>query len=219
MAGNPIDNLKQIEAGLVAKALKALNATNQKIKAKLLREQLAGPTSDTTLSKRTGNLGRSVDTDPAKVEGTVVSATLHAGMVYARVHFGPRGSEVKIVPINARMLAIPLAAAKTGAGVARAGPTSTIWGPTKCFKSKAGNLIIWGYQTGRAAMGTKTAQKGIARQAAQGTLSQEQLVPLFVLKESVVVKRRIDPKIDLIDWGKPVMTAELKKAGILKVNG
>jgi hypothetical protein len=37
-----------------------------------------------------------------------------------------------------------------------------------------------------------------------------------VLKDSVVIKRRIDPKVDLVDWGKPVLIEELKKVGLLK---
>ena len=143
-------------------------------------------------------------------------------MIYAKVHFGPRGSEVKIVPIKAKLLAIPLAAAKTGAGVARGGPTSGIWGPTKCFRSKAGNLIIWGYQTGKAAMGTrqKTVTGGqgnaVSLAYARRSMAQGELVPLFVLKDSVVIKRRIEPMVDLVQWAKPVLTEEIKKAGLLK---
>jgi hypothetical protein len=155
---DPIASLEKIELEITSKVIQALNNTNQRLKAKLLREHLAGA-GDNSLAKRTGNLARSVETEPAaldlKLGPLTVSAKLHAGMIYAKVHFGPRGSEVKIVPIKAKMLAIPLAAAKTGAGVARAGPTSGIWGPTKCFRSKAGNLIIWGYKTGKAAMGTR----------------------------------------------------------------
>ncbi len=221
---DPIKNLEQIELGIIAKAMKALNNTNQKLKAKVLREHLAGP-GDNSLAKRTGSLARSLTAEGALPEagGTVISAKLHAGMIYAKVHFGPRGSEVKIVPIKAKMLAIPLAAAKTGAGVARAGPTSGIWGPTKCFRSKAGNLIIWGYKTGRAAMGTrqKTVTGGqsnaVGLSYARRAKDKGELVPLFVLKDSVVIKRRIDPKIDLVQWAKPVLLEEIKKAGLLKV--
>lgn len=221
---DPITSLEKIELGIIGKAIKALNATNLKLKRKLLREQLAGPTGKSTLAKRTGNLARSITEAPARPEGggTVIAARLHAGMIYAKVHFGPRGSKVKIVPIRAKMLAIPLTAAKTAAGVARAGPTSGIWGPTKCFRSKAGNLIVWGYQTGKAAMGTrqKTVSGGqgnaVSLSYARKAMNKGELVPLFVLKESVVIKRRIDPKRDLVDWAKPVLLQELKKAGLLK---
>jgi hypothetical protein len=131
---------------------------------------------------------------------------------------------VTITPIKAKMLAIPLAAAKTGAGVARSGPTSGIWGPTKCFRSKAGNLIIWGYQVGKSAMGTrqKTVTGGqgnaVSLSYAKKAMNRGTLTPLFVLKESVVIKRRIDPKVDIVQWAKPVLTEELKKAGIFKVD-
>ncbi|MHB9075255.1 MAG: hypothetical protein ACYC6G_17245 [Desulfobaccales bacterium] len=223
---DPIATLEKIDLETTSKVIQALKNTNQRLKAKLLREHLAGA-GDNSLAKRTGNLARSVETEPAALDPELgpftVSAKLHAGMVYAKVHFGPRGSEVKIVPIKAKMLAIPLAAAKTGAGVARAGPTSGIWGPTKCFRSKAGNLIIWGYKTGKAAMGTrqKTVTGGqgnaVSLSYARGVLDKGELVPLFVLKDSVVIKRRIDPRLDLIQWAKPVVLEEIKKAGLLKV--
>jgi hypothetical protein len=220
---DPIEALEKIEQGIVAKAIQALNHTGRKIEEKLLREHMSGP-GDNSLARRTGTAARSIHLEPAAVEAgsTLVSSKLYAGVVYAKVHFGPRGSEVKIVPINAKMLAIPLAAAKTGAGVARGGPTSGIWGPTKCFRSKAGNLIIWGYTTGKAAMGTrqKTVTGGqgnaVSLSYARRAMNQGELVPLFVLKDSVVIKRRIDPKLDLIQWAKPVLTQELKKAGLLK---
>jgi hypothetical protein len=184
---------------------------------------MSGP-GDNSLAKRTGTAARSIHLDPAALEvgGTLVAAKLYAGVIYAKVHFGPRGSEVTIVPIKAKMLAIPLAAAKTGAGVARGGPTSGIWGPTKCFRSKAGNLIIWGYKTGKADMGTrqKTVTGGqgnaVSLSYAQKAMKEGELIPLFVLKDSVVIKRRIDPKVDLVQWAKPILTEEIKKAGLLK---
>jgi hypothetical protein len=197
MAKDPIENLKIIEEGIIAKAMEALNRTNTRVKAKLLQQHLAGG-GDTSLAKRTGSLARSITEEPATQEGNLISAKLHAGVVYAKVHFGPRGSAVTITPVKAKMLAIPLAAAKTGAGVARGSPRSGIWGPTKIFRSKAGNLIIWGYQAG------KGAGKG-------------ELTPLFVLKNSVVIKRRIDPQVDLVQWAKPVLIEEIKKGGLLKV--
>lgn len=220
---DPIANLEKIGQGIIAKAVQAVNNTNQKLKAKLLREHLSGA-GDNSLARRTGNLARSITEEPATLGagGTMVSAKLHAGMIYAKVHFGPRGSEVKIVAIKAKMLAIPLAAAKTGAGVARAGPTSGIWGPTKCFKSKAGNLIIWGYQTGKAALGTrqKTVTGGqgnaVSLSYARRALDKGELVPLFVLKDSVVIKRRIDPRLDLIQWARPILTEEIKRVGLFK---
>lgn len=220
---DPITSLKKIEQAIIAKAIQAVNATGKRIEEKLLREHMSGP-GDNSLAKRTGTAARSIHLEPAAVEagGTLVAAKLYAGVIYARVHFGPRGSEVTITPVKAKMLAIPLAAAKTGAGVARGGPTSGIWGPTKCFRSKAGNLIIWGYKTGKADMGTrqKTVTGGqgnaVSLSYAKKAMKEGELIPLFVLKDSVVIKRRIDPKVDLAQWAKPILTEEIKKAGLLK---
>jgi hypothetical protein len=223
---NPIDSLEKIDLAITGKAMQALNATIQKMKAKLIKEQLSGPTSDTSVSRRTGSLARSITEVAAIPEGgTVISARLQAGVVYAPVHIGPRGTTVTIHPSKAKMLAIPLEAAKTGAGVARGAPMSGIWGPTKVFKSKAGNLIIWGYQVGKSAMGTrqKTVTGGhtgaVSISYARGAMEKGELTPLFVLKDSVVIRRRVDPKVDLVDWAKPVLAEEIKKAGLLKANG
>lgn len=222
MAKDAIQALDKMIQELVPKVVQAVNATAQKVQGKLLRQHLAGPTGPNTLAKRTGSLGRSLEVTPARVEGTRVSSHLQTGMIYARVHFGPRGSEVKIVPIKAKMLAIPLSAAKTKAGVAKGGPTSGIWGPTKVFRSKAGNLIIWGYQVGKAAMGTrqKTVTGGqgnaVSLPYARKAMKQGKLTPLFVLKDSVVIKRRIDPRLDLLLWARPVLVQELKKTGLFK---
>ncbi len=220
---DPIASLTKIEQGIIAKAIQAVNNTGRKVEEKLLRQHMSGP-GDNSLARRTGTAARSIHLEPAALEAgsTTISAKLYAGVIYAKVHFGPRGSDVKIVPIKAKLLAIPLAAAKTGAGVARGGPTSGIWGPTKCFRSKAVNLIIWGYQTGKNAMGTRqktvTGGQGNAVRIpyARRAMNQGELVPLFVLKDSVVVKRRIDPMVDLIQWAKPVMAEQIKKAGLLK---
>lgn len=66
-------------------------------------------------------------------------------------------------------------------------------------------------------MGTKTALGATLKKVFTGKRSELSMVPLFVLKDSVVIKRRIDPKVDLADWANPVLTEELKKAGIFKV--
>ncbi len=174
---------------------------------------MSGP-GDNSLARRTGAAAaRSINLTPAMVEGTKWWPSSTPVVIYAKVHFGPRGSEVKIVPIKAKMLAIPLAAGKTGAGVARGGPTSGIWGPTKCFRSKAGNLIIWGYQTGKAAMGPgrRTVTGGHANAVsipyARRAMNQGELGPLFVLR--IPWSSSADrPHDDLIQWAKPVLTEE-----------
>lgn len=224
---DPISALEKLDHILLAKAVIALNDTGAKCLAKLQREHLAGAGGN-SLAKRTGTLGRSMKLIGATLDSgsTILACKIFAGVPYAKAHFGPRGSDFPIFPKKAKMLAIPLAAAKTGAGVARGGPTDGIWGPTVCFKSKAGNLIIWGYQisgkSGRVSMGRGLAQKkvtgghgkAVSISAAGKMQSQGELVPLFVLKDSVVIKRRIDPQVDVIAYAKPLLIANLKKGGV-----
>jgi hypothetical protein len=194
MDKDPIKSLEQIELGIIGKAMKALNATNAKLQRKLINQHLSGP-GENSLARRSGSLARSIRPEPAMPEGgTLISAKLYAGAIYAKSHFGPRGSSITIRPTKKQYLAIPLSAAKTAAGVARGGPLDGIWGKTFIAKG-----IIFGYSGGTKA--SRSAEP----------------IPLFVLKKSVVIKRRIDPKMDMIQWAKPVFTEELKKAGLLKV--
>jgi hypothetical protein len=72
------------------------------------------------------------------------------------------------------------------------GPLSGIWVPTFIAKG-----IIFGF-SGRT----------------KGTQSKTP-IPLFVLKRSVVVPRRIHPKEHLLDWAKPKFMADLSQ--IVKV--
>jgi hypothetical protein len=211
-----MESLKTIELGIIAKAIPALNKTNQKLKAKLLREHLAGP-GDNSLAKRSGNLARSITEEAATPEagGTMISAKLHAGMNYAKTHFGPRGSSITIKPTGGRrFLTIPTDFARTNAGVAKGrmqnvGGKWTFLGMTT-FIQKG---VIFGY-----AEGANRRSEGMRQRRAAGqSFTKTAIIPLFILKSSVVVKRRIDPMIDMIQWAKPVLAEELKKAGLFKV--
>jgi hypothetical protein len=53
------------------------------------------------------------------------------------------------------------------------------------------------------------------RRAAGEKIGKQDLIPLFILKGSVVVKRRIIPS-ELINWIKPQFMAALKNGGLLK---
>lgn len=95
---DPIASLEKISAGLVEKAMKAVKATAARMQEKLVKEQLSGPTSDSTLSRHTANLARSIQADDPKQDGNVVSATLHAGVIYAKTHFGPGAAPSRSTP-------------------------------------------------------------------------------------------------------------------------
>ena len=138
-----------------------------------------GTTSD-RLGRRTGTLARSTRPLPVKMEGSKVTGGLSFGAGYAWTHIGPAGSQVTIRPKNKKFLAIPLAAAKTAAGGgSRAAPIRHL-GPHLYRQG-----IIFGFSGGTKA--SKSAKP----------------IPLFVLKRSVVVPRRILPKEHLLDWAKP----------------
>jgi hypothetical protein len=154
----------------------------------VLTRHLTGGTTSDRLGRRIGTMTRSTRPLPVKMEGSKVTGGLSFGAEYAWTHVGPSGSKVTIRPKNKKFLAIPLASAKTAAGVARGGPLSGIWGPTFIDKG-----VIFGFSGGTK--GSKSAKP----------------IPLFVLKRSVVVPRRIFPKEHLLDWAKPQFIADLSK--------
>jgi hypothetical protein len=148
-------------------------------------DRMRGGTSSDTLGRRTGDLIQStrpldIENDGSKITGGVV-----VGEKYAVVHFGPKGSSYTIKPTNKQFLTVPLPAALTAAGVARGhmeGPPWTFLGmPTFIRKG-----VIFG-KTGK-----------------------DQIVPLFVLKASVTVPRRIDIQQDILDPMRPEFVADCR---------
>lgn len=150
------------------RAAKAVVARQSKAMTKyVIARHLTGGTSKDRLAVRTGHLRRTTKAKPVKEEkGAIVGGTSF-GAKYARVHVGPRGKKTTITPKRAKYLAIPLAAAKTPAGVARGGPRD--FPDTFVFRSKAGNLII-------------------------GQRRRDRVVPLFVLKKRVTIPTRVHPE-------------------------
>ena len=187
MADDAIQKIDQIIAQLEGRMLKVVNRHSAKLVSVTLSEHLSGPTSSSSVSRRTKGLAGSVRPLAGSVSGNTVSGGMAIGQKYAGVHIGPRGTSVTITPKSKRFLAIPLQAAKTAGGVARGGPLSGIWGPTFIAKG-----IIFGYSGGT---------KGSTRKSP---------IPLFVLKRSVVVPRRVDPNKDLLAKVRPQFIADLK---------
>jgi len=192
MAKNPVITLDQIIKLLSPKVVQVVKEHSVRLWQQVIVRHLTGGTTSDRLGRRSGNLARSTRPIPVKMEGSKVTGGLSFGAEYAWTHIGPAGSQVTIRPKNKRFLAIPLAAAKTAAGVARGGPLSGIWGPTFIAKG-----VIFGFSGGTKA--SKSAKP----------------IPLFVLKRSVVVPRRIHPKEHLLDWAKPKFMADLSQ--IVKV--
>jgi hypothetical protein len=193
MAKDPVTSLGQIIKGLVPKVMKVVQEHSKRLWDHTVSRHLTGGTAADRLGRRTGALARSTRPLPVQMVGSKVTGGLAFGAEYAGVHIGPAGSQVTIRPKNKKFLAIPLAAAKTAAGVARGGPLDGIWGPTFIAKG-----IIFGFSGGTKGTQNKTP------------------IPLFVLKRSVVVPRRVHPKEHLLDWAKPQFMADLSK--IVKVD-
>jgi hypothetical protein len=203
-----IESLDKIIEKLIPKAIQAVTRTAKKVEAKLLRQHMSGH-SDSSLGKRTGAAARSLKADPATAKGTVVTSKITGGVNYLRIHFTG-----DIIKAKKKFLTIPTDFAKTNAGVAKGrmvkeGNTWTFLGmPTFIAKG-----VIFGKVGGPNARSEGIRQ----RRAAGEKISKGQIIPLFILKNSVVIKRRIDPKTDIVDWARPVLTQEIKKAGLLKV--
>jgi len=203
-----VESLDKIINALIPKAIRAVTRTAKKVEAKLLRQHMAGA-SDHSLAKRTGAAAKSLKAEPATAQGTVVTSKITGGVNYLRIHF--TGGTIKA---KKRFLTIPTDFAKTNAGVAKgrmvnAGGQWTFLGmPTFIAKG-----IIFGKVGGPNARSEGVRQ----RRAAGEKMAKGTIIPLFILKNSVVIKRRIDPQVDIVQWAKPVLTEELKRAGIIKV--
>jgi len=187
MAKDPIITLDQIIKGLVPKVKKVVEDHSKRLWDRTVSRHLTGGNGSDRLARRSGTLARSTRPLKVRVEGSKVTGGLAFGADYAGVHIGPAGSQVTIRPKNKKFLAIPLPAAKTAAGVPRGGPLDGIWGPTFIAKG-----VIFGFRKG-----TKKEHKNP--------------MPLFVLKRSVVVPRRVDPKAHLLDWVKPAFVQDLSQ--------
>lgn len=186
MAKDPIQTLDKLVGQLAAKVKVVVEKHTKSLWAHTVSWHLAGGTSTDRLARRSGTLARSTRPLTVSMEGSKIIGGIGFSAKYAEVHIGPAGSTFTIRPKNRQFLAIPLPAAKTAARVARGGPLSGIWGPT--FISKG---VIFGYSGG-----TKASQS-------------KKPIPLFVLKRSVVVPRRIDPDKHLLEWVKPQFVADL----------
>jgi hypothetical protein len=188
MPTDPVKTLDQMIQNLAPKVRKVVETHSKRMWERAVSYHLTGGTGSDRLARRTGTLARSTRPKPVVMEGTKVVGGLAFGAKYAKVHIGPAGSGFTITPKNRQFLAIPLSAAKTAAGVARGGPLAGIWGPTFIAKG-----VIFGYSGG-----TKGTQSTIP-------------IPLFALKRSVVIPRRVDPKTHLLEYVKPGFIKDLSQ--------
>lgn len=176
----PLYNAKKWLLSYMSKAVKdAVNLTTLGLRNHIIQDLfqsslMIGPKNSGVLSSRSGELKKSVQSEPATVEGDDVKGAVSIGTVYARMHFGPSGPPTHVTPVNAKMLAIPLPAAMDAHGTVKGNPRDAgIFGQTFIAKSKAGNLILFGKLN--YVKGIKAGQ------------AKTEVLPLFILKESVDV--------------------------------
>ena len=195
---------------LAQKIIKLFETDSRWIQSFVRESHMSGPTSDSSLSVRTGALRASVLPLPVDIRGDVVQAGISIGGNvtkgtgtpagrYARVHVGRRGVKTEIKPRTKKYLAIPLEAAMTGAGVSRGKPLSGPWGETFIAKSKKGNLLIFG-------------KRAFSKGQRQGETFGD-IVPLFLLKKSVQVETRVHPE-DILQALSIKVLADFKRIGV-----
>jgi hypothetical protein len=196
MPKDPIKSLEAIERNLDRKLAKVLNEMAFRI-----RNRVKGPPG--LLQWKSRRIP--VVVEKAKLVGQVMTAVVRgaSGWKWGHVHIGPPGSTT--IKAAKGMLAIPTDFARKGFRGKTLGP-----------KQYAGTRIFAGIVWGKAGWGGARTGGGLRQRRAAGEkFTKESLIPLFILKSSVVVRRRIIPA-DLIRWIRPQLRGELIKGGLLK---
>lgn len=143
----------------------------RRMREKIRRQFLSGTrTSTRQLKKRSGNLFDSTVIGKRTNTATRSSVDVDIRKPYAATHFGVRGQRTTIRPRRAKALAIPLRAARDGRGVPLGNPMDSRFQPS-------------------------FIQNGVIFKR-DGSQSRP-VTPLFVLKDSVTVRARIDLIRDL----------------------
>lgn len=138
---------------------------------------------------------------PIRLQGTILEAGLYSPPSWAEAHIGV--GTTTITPRHGGFLAIPTDFVKQFRGHP-VGPRQ--YGGTVIF-----NNIIWG----RAGWGGARTGGGLRQRRAAGErLGKQTLIPLFILKKSVVIRKRIDPA-RLIAWVRPHYLADLQKYALV----
>lgn len=141
---------------------------------------------------------RPIVVEKSKVENGIMTAYVRAASrwKYAHVHIGQVGTTT--ITAKNGFLAIPTDAANKFIRTRRAGP-----------KHYGGLVIIDGIMYGRA---NWSGTGGYVRQhrAAGEKFTRESLVPMFILKKSITVRRRVIPDY-LINAVRPALRADLQQ--------
>jgi hypothetical protein len=137
---------------------------------------------------------------PIKLQGNLLEAGLYAPPTWAGAHIGPAGSATVITPQRGKFLAIPTDFARKG---------------VKSPKAYAGTVVFGGIIWGKAGWGGARSGGGLRQRRAAGeSFRRQDLVPLFILKGSVIIQKRIDPA-QVVAYMQPLFLAALQKACLL----
>jgi len=135
---------------------------------------------------------------PLSLQGNIIEAAIVAPPIWAKTHIGV--GSTTITAKGGGFLAIPTDFVRQVSGHP-AGP-----------KQYGGLKIFGGIMWGTGGWGGARSGGGLRQHRAAGEkIGKQALIPLFILKKSVVIKKRIDPR-SLITYMKPIFMAELKKA-------
>lgn len=195
MPKDPIKALEDLEKALDRKVAWVLNAMAFRVKKRVDSQEFLK-----WKSRR-----KPIVVEKAKLVGDLMTVSVRgaSGWKWGYVHIGPAGATT--IQAKSGMLAIPTDFAQKGGGRGQPGP--------KSYKGTwVRNNIIWG-EAGWGGVGTGGGLR--QRRAAGEKFGKETPIPLFTLRKSVVVRRRIIPA-QLIAWIRPQFTAALKQAGLLK---
>lgn len=140
---------------------------------------------------------------PIRLQGDLIEAGLYSPPSWAELFVGPAGEETSITAKSGGFLALPTDFAKSFRGAA-VGP-----------KQYGGLRIFAGIMWGVAGWGGGSFGSGLRQRRAAGEkYGKQSLVPLFILKKSVIIKKRIDPE-QLMAWVRPYFFEDLKKSCLL----
>lgn len=178
--------------------LTAMDKTVRELRKRVITRHLSGPTTAHSVRKQSGTLIKSIITTKATLSkgffrgifggSDSAVATFTFQDPKAHVHIGKRGRRTKIRPVRGTFLAIPTSFARNKSGVPQGGPLSGKWKNTFV----AGDIIFGSKSRGR------------------------KVLPLFTLRDEVIVPQRVDIKLDIVRPGEVIYMRHIR-AGLDRI--
>lgn len=175
-----IGAVKQLSETVVRVITNIMNKESSRLAVYVRQSFLSGPTSDITLSKRSGELRKKTNPYPVKVMSDMVVGGIifGDGLSYTSVHINQVGTVTTIKPRTAQALAIPLPGAMDKSGNVQNRYRSGLRGIKGLFRP---------YVSG---------SKGEKRRADYLAIKRGgQIIPMFKLRKSVNIKSRVFPEV------------------------